>query len=259
MHIVNYCQQSDLAGRAMQPLLSVVTVTKNCASTIEQTLESVRKVKSSEIQYLVIDGKSTDGTLETVRQSGALVDVLVSEKDSGVYNAMNKGAAYATGLYILFLNGDDRLRADGFSRAMEILRTERPKILCCRSEVCWPNDEEAEILIPKPFLLPFFNTIPHLSTFISTEVQKSFGYREDLRIASDYDLFLRLFLRGYRFRIADLVTATHFRGGVSGDIPRSEAEIEVVKRDNLGLLYFIVKLLMRLNRIRKAAVAGRSG
>lgn len=235
----------------MQPLLTIITVTKNCGSTIARTLESVRRVKSSGIEYVIIDGESIDETLEIVRQAGDLVDLLVSEKDTGVYNAMNKGAARARGRYVLFLNGDDRLHADGFGRAMKILETERPQILCCRSDVCWPNDTEIEILVPRPFLLPFFNTIPHLSTFISTEIQKSFGYREDLRIASDYDLFLRLFLRGYRFRTADPITAIHYRGGVSGDITRSDAEIERVKRDNLGVLYFVVRLLMQLNRLRK--------
>lgn len=241
------------------PLLSIITVTMNCASTIERTLQSVEEVKTAEIEYLVIDGESTDGTLEILRETGDLVDTLVSEKDSGVYNAMNKGAARANGLYVLFLNGDDRLNAGGFERAIEILRNERPKILCCRSDVCWPNDTEVEVLAPRPFLLPFFNTIPHLSTFIATDIQKSFGYREDLRIASDYDLFLRLFLRGYRFRIADPITAIHYRGGVSGDIRRSEDEIDAVKRDNLGFFYFVVKLLMNLNRFRKGIVARHLG
>ena len=243
----------------MQALLSIITVTKNCASTIERTLKSVQEIKAQDIQYIVIDGVSTDETLEIVRRFGDLVNILVSEKDTGVYNAMNKGARLATGQYVLFLNGDDRLLAGGFRRAMEILKTEKPKILSCCSEVSWPSDSEIEVLAPRPFLLPFFNTIPHLSTFISADIQKSFGYREDLRIASDYDLFLRLFLRGYRFRIAQLITAIHYRGGVSGDIPLATAEIETVKQDNLGLLYFVIRFLQQLNRLRKRVVARCAG
>lgn len=242
----------------MPPLLSILTVTKDCAPTISRTLQSVQEIKTPEIEYIIIDGESKDGTLEIVRQAGDLVDILVSEKDAGVYNAMNKGAALSTGRYILFLNGDDRLLTDGFNRALEILRTEKPKVLCCRSEVCWPNDTDIEVLTPRPLLLPFFNTIPHLSTFISAEIQKKFRYREDLMIASDYDLFLRLLLRGCRFRIADPITAVHYRGGVSGDIPRSAAEIETVKRDNLGFVYFLIRLLQKLNRIRKNVFAGSS-
>ena len=194
------------------PLLSIITVTKNCAPTIARALQSVREIKTPDIEYIVVDGVSTDGTL----------GILAKDKKK---RKPNRGKKY---------------------------------ILCCRSDVCWPNDKEIEVLVPRPFLLPFFNTIPHLSTFISTDIQKSFGYREDLKIASDYDLFLRLFLRGYRFRIADPITAIHYRGGVSGDIPRSDAEIERVKRDNLGVLYFVVRLLMQLNRLRKKSFAAGS-
>lgn len=241
------------------PLLSIITVTMNCASTIERTLRSVKEAKTEEIEYLVIDGESTDGTLGILRQSGNLIDTLISEKDSGVYNAMNKGAARANGMYVLFLNGDDRLNVDGFVHALEILRSEGPKILSCRSAVSQSHDLEPQGLIPRPHLLPFFNSIPHPSTFIATGIMKSLGYREDLRIASDYDLFLRMYLRGYRFRTAQLVTAVHYRGGISGDVARSVAEVETVKRDNLGPLYFLVSFLMWINRKRKRMLVAGSG
>ena len=233
------------------PLLSIITVTKNCTATIGRTLQSVQEIKSSEIEYIVIDGESTDGTLDIIRQTNGLIDMLVTEPDSGVYNAMNKGAMVATGRYILFLNGDDWLIADGFKQALEILSVEKPMILCCRSGVCWPHELTYEVLSPRPFLLPFFNTIPHLSTFISAEIQKSFTFREDLKIASDYDLFLRLFLRGYHFRIGNPIIAVHYRGGVSGDINLSIAEIERVKKDNLGVLYIFIRFMELLNRLRK--------
>jgi len=236
----------------MQPLLSIITVTKNCASTIERTLQSVQAIKSSDTEYIVVDGESTDGTLEVIRQFHDVVDVLKSESDSGVYNAMNKGVTIATGQYVLFLNGDDRLVADGFTRALDILRSERPKILSCRSNVCWRDEHDVEILSPRPFLLPFFNAIPHLSTFISTSIQRRFTYREDLKIASDYDVFLKLFIRGYYFTVSDLITAVHYRGGgLSADRAQSAIEIEIVKRNNLGCLYFIIKLLEWLNQRRR--------
>lgn len=239
----------------MAPLVSIITVTMNCVSTVERTIQSVRGIKTPTIEYIVIDGQSTDGTLSILERSRDVIDILVSEADTGIYNAMNKGAERASGRYVLFLNGDDRLRADGFGRAQEILSAEGPKVLCCRSDVSEPNVGEPPVLIPRPCLLPFFNSIPHLSTFIAAEIMKSFGYREDLRIASDYDLFLRMYLRGYRFRTAELVTAVHYRGGISGDVARSIAEVETVKRDNLGPLYSIVSLLMWINRKRKRLLA----
>jgi glycosyltransferase involved in cell wall biosynthesis len=242
----------------MQPLLSIITVTKNCASTIGRTLQSVQAIKSSDIEYIVVDGESTDGTLEIVRQCHDLVDVLKSESDNGVYSAMNKGATIATGQYVLFLNGDDRIVADGFSRALDILRSEHPKILSCQSNVCWRNEHDVEILAPRPYLLPFFNAIPHLSTFISTSIQRRFTYREDLKIASDYDLFLKLFIRGYYFTVSNLITAVHYRGGgLSADRAQSAIEIETVKRENLGCFYFIIKFLEWLNQRRKGMCLAR--
>lgn len=236
----------------MQPLLSIITVTKNCASTIERTLQSIQAIKASDIQYILIDGKSTDGTLDIIRKSGDLVDILKSEKDSGVYNAMNKGAALASGQYVLFLNGDDCIVVDGFNKALDILRTEQPKILSCRSSGRWLNSQDDEVLMPRPLFLPFFNAIPHMSTFISTFIQRRFPYREDLKIASDYDLFLRLFIRGYSFRGSDLITAVHYRGdGISADRVRSGIEIETVKRDNLGMFYFVIRCIEWLNQQRK--------
>jgi len=232
-----------------QYLVSIITVTKNCAQTIARTLDSIRSVKSTEIQYIIIDGESTDGTLDIIRSHGDLVDVLISEKDGGVYCAMNKGAAIATGQYVLFLNGDDCLVADGFNSALDVLRSDQPKILSCRSDTHWRNEQE--VLVPRPFLLPFFNAIPHLSTFISLPIQRRFKYREDMKIASDYDLFLRLFIRGYYFKVSDLITAVHYRGGISAEMPQCVVEIERVKRDNLGLLYFVIKFIEWLNQHRK--------
>ena len=233
-------------------LLSIITVTKKCGLTITRTLESVRSVKSRDIQYVIVDGESTDETLDIIRSQDGLVDILISEKDSGVYNAMNKGVTLATGQYVLFLNGDDRIVADGFNSALDILRSEHPQILSCRSNACWRNEQDVEVLMPRPFLLPFFNAIPHPSTFISTSIQKRFKYREDLKIASDYDLFLRLFLRGYHVKVSNLITGVHYRGdGISADRAQSAIEIEKVKRDNFGLFYFIISFLEWLNRRRK--------
>lgn len=240
----------------MTPLVSIITVTKDCASTISRTLESIQAIKSPDIEYIIIDGQSTDDTLPIIKRYLGLVDVLVSEKDSGIYNAMNKGAALANGKYVLFINGDDRVIADGFNKAKETLESEHPPILSCRSELISENEAASGVLVPTPRHLYFYNAIPHLSTFVSSDLQKTYKFREDLKIASDYDLFLRLFLDGHGYRVADFVTATHYRGGFSSNVQRSLAEIRQIKRENLGSLrYGVVCLIEALNRMRKSAIA----
>lgn len=89
------------------PLLSVITVCRNAQATIEKTLDSVAAEKSATIEYIVVDGASTDATLSLIKARAGLVDRLISEPDTGIYNAMNKGAAMATGGYVCYLNADD--------------------------------------------------------------------------------------------------------------------------------------------------------
>jgi len=239
----------------MRPLVSIITVTKNCASTIERTLESIQAIKAPDIQYIIIDGKSVDGTLATIARYENLVDLLISEEDTGIYNAMNKGAVAAQGKYILFINGDDYILADGFNKAKIILGKEAPEILCCQSEVFEQNGEKGSMLSASPRRLLFFNSIPHLSTFVSAELQKEFKFREIFRIAADYDLFLRMFLKGHRFTLSGLVTSVHYRGGFSNNLKQAIAQIRQIRKDNLGtVLYFLTRGIERLNKLKKAVI-----
>lgn len=239
----------------MPPLISVITVTKNCVSTIERTLKSIQAIKVPDIQYIIIDGKSVDGTLAMIKRYEHLVDHMISEEDSGIYNAMNKGAVLAQGKYILFLNGDDYILADGFNKAKSILAKESPEILSCQSEVFAQTGDKDSLLRPSLRRLYFFNSIPHLSTFVSAELQKRYKFRETFRIAGDYDLFLRMFLKGHRFVLSKLVTSVHYRGGFSNNLVQATAEIAQIRKDNLGpVLYFITRVIERLNKSRKMVV-----
>lgn len=230
------------------PLISIITVTKNCVSTIGRTLESVQAVKAPDVQYIIIDGESSDGTLSAVARYKHVVDVLISEKDSGIYNAMNKGAAIANGQYVVFLNGDDFLLADGFNQAKKLLAEAKPEILSCQSEVCAQDGGKLERLKPSLWRLFFFNTIPHPSTFVSSVLQQQYKFREQFRIAADYDLFLRMFLDRHRFAVGELVTATHHRGGFSNDPMRAIAEMRAIRKDNLGIaLYGLSRMVESLN------------
>lgn len=238
----------------MPPLISIITVTKNCVSTIERTLKSIQAIKAPDIQYIIIDGKSIDGTLATVERYEHLVDLLISEEDTGIYAAMNKGTMAAQGEYILFINGDDHILVDGFNKAKSILENDAPEILCCQSEVFEQNGVQGLLLSPAPRRLFFFNSIPHLSTFVSTELQKRYKFRDNFRIAADYDLFLRMFLNGHSFVLSELVTAVHYRGGFSNNLTQSISEIRQIRKDNLGsVLYFITREIEQLNKLKKMA------
>ncbi|AUG54568.1 glycosyltransferase family 2 protein [Thalassospira marina] len=237
-----------LATENDTPLLSVVTVTWNCAATLEKTLKSVAAVKNDKLEYLIIDGVSTDGTLELIERYRHVVDRVVSEPDDGIYCAMNKGVALARGRYILFINGDDELVADGFASAIKAMEIGKADIICAKT-VVGKIDGPSEVLIAQPFRLLFFNTIPHPSSFVRTELMISKPFREDLRIASDYDFFLQAFLARKKFEILPVVTALHYRGGMSGNRELSFAEIQDIRRKRLGGTFPLIEACGNIYRV----------
>ena len=87
--------------------ISVITVTLNCGSTIERTIKSVISQQNTNYEFIIIDGKSTDGTCDIIEKYMDNITYYVSEPDQGIYYAMNKGIVQATGDYLIFLNGDD--------------------------------------------------------------------------------------------------------------------------------------------------------
>lgn len=100
----------------MKPVdLSIITISFNAQDTISRCLESVARIKQESIEYIVIDGGSTDNTLEILHKYKNVIDVLVSETDDGIYDAWNKGLRHSTGAFIMFLNADDWLPSDAFT------------------------------------------------------------------------------------------------------------------------------------------------
>jgi len=94
-----------------KPKLSVITIVYNNVRHIERTMLSVINQTYTNIEYIVVDGFSTDGTLEIVQQFTSQIETLISEKDKGIYDAMNKGLAVATGDYVIFMNSGDEFYA----------------------------------------------------------------------------------------------------------------------------------------------------
>ena len=95
-----------------QPLFSIITVCYNAESTIERTILSIAKQSFRNLEYIIIDGKSTDDTLSIIKKYEADITKFVSEKDTGLYHAMNKGIKLATGKYLCFLNAGDKFHLD---------------------------------------------------------------------------------------------------------------------------------------------------
>jgi hypothetical protein len=129
--------------------------------------------------------------------------------------------------------------------------------IICANTLVGELGSPAETLVAKPWRLPFFNSIPHPSSFVRRDLLLRTPFREDLRIVSDYDFFLGAYLAGESFRVLPVVTALHQRGGASGDVQRSQAELERVRRERLGWRYPLMNGVGALYRQCKRAIGGK--
>ena len=181
----------------MQSHLTIITVTFNCETTIKDTLSSVRALKKKFpvglIEYVVIDGLSTDRTTEIIRDSG-VADYFVSEKDSGLYNAYNKGLRASSGLYVMFLNGDDFLNAS-FNELLKLSLEKKNMVLwACNNHIV---DSHNRVVGKKVSIwsgLKYDMSICFPGLLIPRSAfSNDLKFDEECRISSDYQLVLRLF------------------------------------------------------------------
>jgi glycosyltransferase involved in cell wall biosynthesis len=197
------------------PKVTVVTVVLNAAAVIERTLRSVSAQDYPNLEYIVVDGRSSDGTIELIRRHGHRIATFVSEPDGGIYEAMNKGAGLATGEWILFMNaGDLFVERDVITRMFSGCNWRECDVIY--GDGILTSDEYRFVeRAPDQVTLTDGNGFSHQSTFVRASLQKSFGFDVSERVAADYDLFLRLFKAGKKFNRVDVVVSEFFIGGFS--------------------------------------------
>jgi glycosyltransferase involved in cell wall biosynthesis len=177
---------------------SLVTVSFNSAATIRDTIESVIGQSHPEIEYIVIDGGSTDATVEIAKGYGERIDVLVSERDRGIYDAMNKGLRLATGDVVAFINSDDFYAdEDVISRVDKVFEATGTQCVFADLDYVHPRDTDRVIRQwrSRPYVAGAFRRgwhPAHPTFFVKREVFARFGgFDEELRISADYELMLR--------------------------------------------------------------------
>lgn len=238
------------------PILTIITVTKNCNSTISKTLESISEIKSNDIEYIVVDGISEDGTLEKLKEYLPVIDFLISEPDDGIYDAMNKGVSIASGEYILFINGDDHIHCKNFDFIIQSLKKRTAEVYCSQT-LAFDANGQSNVLVANKWLLPFYNSIPHPSSFVSRSLLTLYPFRRDLRIASDYELFLKLLISRRKFKKVNIISAIHNRGGASSNVDLSSAEVMMIRKEQLGHYFYLFESLHWLYRRLKVLVLCR--
>lgn len=168
--------------------LSIITINYNNANGLRRTIESVVSQTYNDYEYIIIDGGSTDGSVGVIKEYENKISYWVSEKDGGIYNAMNKGVKVAHGEYLIFMNSGDVFYRD---KVLEEIQSTNKTDDIIVGKV-YTNDGKEFLYQPKLPTMFFFysSTIPHQGSFIKKWLLDKYPYDEQLEITSDWKFFV---------------------------------------------------------------------
>ena len=220
--------------RPEPPLVSIITVLFRARAECLRLLENILSFDHNDFELIVIDGGSDDGTVDILEQWDDEIDYWLSEPDSGIYDAMNKGIAASQGRYILHINAGDTLKA-----------LPREALAMCLEEgvdvasFCVTMDRN-EIYIPQTgFSTKVANTWHHQGTFYRRT--PDLIYDTSYRIFADFDLNQRWLKRGKKIRIFEkIIVSHHLRNGISQNNRDDQEKLRIVRK-NFGLTYVIAE------------------
>ncbi len=205
-----------------KPLISIITVVYNGEKYLEETIQSVINQTYDNVEYIIIDGGSTDGTLDIIKKYEEKIDYWLSEKDSGIYDAMNKGVTLCSGDIIGIVNADDFIYRDTLQNVAKFfsdtdamftfgqlaLADEDGKVFDTAKSIGIDNIKY-KLFRHMPFL--------HPTMFVKKEVYEKLGlYNTRYKLSADYDFTLRLVKNNIQFVKLDFSTGVFRLGGQSG-------------------------------------------
>ena len=205
----------------------MITINYNNSKGLQKTVESVKALKCRDYEYIVVDGGSTDGSLDVIKTNSDIITVFISEKDNGIYDAINKGIKLAKGSIIGLVHSGDAILPDALTGISELHEAHPGSILygalkTSRNGVFdsvwgWNAD-----LLPRQM-------IPHLAAFVPKQVYAEYGYYDlTYKIAADYECFLRFYKQGVNFIFIDKIICDFDLDGISQRTSDAETEKEVI-------------------------------
>ncbi len=179
-----------------EKIISVITINLNDKLGLQRTVESVKIQNNSLYEHIIIDGGSSDGSVEFIKENASCFSYWISESDKGVYDAQNKGIAKAKGAYLIFLNsGDTFCSKDILDLFVNVHKTEKHSVIYGNSNIIKGNASEK--LVPPDQLTTNFwyrQTLNHQAVFFKKDVFEKYGsYKTNYRFSADLDLLLKIF------------------------------------------------------------------
>tara|TARA_B110000003_G_C16518643_1_gene484084 strand:+ start:208 stop:957 length:750 start_codon:yes stop_codon:yes gene_type:complete len=243
--------------------VSIITVCYNSQKTIENTIKSVLSQNYKNYEYIIIDGRSTDNTIEIIKKYKKKIQIFRSEKDKGIYDAINKGIKLATGSVISILHSDDIFYNKFTTQKVMSHFKSNSKINCLIGNTIITDNNLKKKLRSykanffKKWMLYFGFSPPHPSTFFRDKIYKKYGlYKNEYIIAGDFEFFVRIFLKKkILFKIIDENFVLMKSGGKSSNSIKSNliSSQEIIKsfKDNkLYTNWFLIILRIPLKLIQ---------
>ena len=246
--------------------VSVITVCRNSQGTIERCVTSVLSQAYSNIEHVIVDGASSDGTLDVVRKLATPNIVTVSEPDHGIYDAMNKGIRLATGDIVCFLNSDDRY-SDFDVISDVVAQFTGAELDLLLSNVGIISKKKPDRLVRKysarnfsPSKLSYGLMPPHPGMFASKRLMDKVGlFKADYKIAADFDYVCRIFkINGVKYSHLDRTTVYMNAGGVSNSgfkskITLNQEVLRAAKENSIkmGIFSLFIKYFYKIFELRR--------
>ncbi len=235
---------------------SIITVSYNAVKTIEKTILSVLEQSYTNIEYIIIDGQSTDGTLDIIKKYEKYIDCVISEPDNGIYDAMNKGIQLATGDIIGFVNSDDWYELDTIEKVVTCFNSTDAELI---HGIVWFVEEDGSRKKMNGFRNGevayeqlYYRMLPHLSVFAKKTIFEQCGkFDTNYQIAADYDWILRCFTSGVRFRYINSVIGSFRKGGVSTSVGKINELAEENRKISLKYISYSKNRALILDQIEK--------
>lgn len=233
-----------------QKPLSIITVVRNDEKNIEKTIKSILNQSYKNFEFIVIDGDSTDNTLEIIRSYSKYIDIIISEPDEGIYDAMNKGIKNARGEWIVFMNsGDEFNNSFTLNNIINYLKEDFSDIIY-GDFIALNSVTNEELFVKSRSLSEIWKgmVFSHQSCFIRTSVLNKFHFNKNFKIVADYYQILDLYCKKYRFTYIPITISRVSIDGISYSNIRTIVEqfkvVHSFKPFSFRLLYFIYPFML---------------
>lgn len=213
------------------PWVTIITVNYNDAQNLQKTIANVKQQDYARLEYIVIDGGSTDTSKEIIIENEEYITHWVSEKDQGTFDAMNKGVMLAKGEYVIFMNaGDWFLSPEVISKVFSLKESTKADLVYGHHEVHYPKFIKKKTALPLYYLWKHM-IFSHQALFTRKTLLQKHPFDTSFQIAADYDFIFNCYQSGKKFFNSNIFVAGYLAGG--------QSELQIIKayRENKHIVF----------------------